>query len=94
MGDTAFVILFALLFVFSVYIGFTIGEHWGERAVDARAYWLYNLVAILICVVLTAVLTLLPCSMPRRSACSWARLWALRWAWRVGGALASARPVL
>ncbi len=60
MGDTAFVILFALLFVFSVYIGFTIGERWGERAVDARAYWLYNLAAILVCVVLTAVLTLLP----------------------------------
>ncbi len=60
MGDVAFVICFTLLFVFSVYLGFIVGNHWGERALSAGAYWLYNAVAIIVCVVLAAVLTLFP----------------------------------
>ena len=60
MGDFAFLICFILLFVFSVYLGFTVGNYWGERALSAGAYWLYNAIAVVACVVLTAVLTLFP----------------------------------
>lgn len=60
MGDAAFLICFILLFVFSVYLGFTIGNHWGERALSTAAYWLYNAVAVVACIVLTALLTLFP----------------------------------
>lgn len=60
MGDFAFLICFILLFVFSVYLGFIIGNYWGERALSAGAYWLYNAIAVVACVVLTVVLTLFP----------------------------------
>lgn len=60
MGDFAFLVCFILLFVFSVYLGFTIGNYWGERALSAGAYWLYNAIAVVVCVLLTAVLTLFP----------------------------------
>lgn len=60
MTDLAFIILFSILLVFSVYIGFTLGSHWGRLALTTRDYWLRNLLAVVICIVATAVLTLIP----------------------------------
>ena len=58
MTDPAFIICFALLFVFSIYIGFAIGNRAGEHALTNRAYWLYNAAAIAICVLVTAFVPL------------------------------------
>lgn len=60
MTDPAFLVSFAVVFLFSTYLGFTVGSRLGERAVTAREYWLYNLAAVVACVLLTAVLTLVP----------------------------------
>lgn len=66
MTDPAFIIVFLIVFLFSIYLGFTVGVHAGERAVTARAYWTYNLVAVVVCVLATVVLTLVPllCAAP------------------------------
>lgn len=58
MTDPAFIICFALLFVFSIYIGFAIGNRAGEHALTNRAYWLYNAAAVAICVFVTAFVPL------------------------------------
>lgn len=60
MTDPAFIILFVILLIFSIYLGFTIGSHWGASALTTRGYWLRNLLAVVICIVATAVLTLVP----------------------------------
>ena len=60
MGGIAFIILFALLFVFSVYIGFLIGQAICERrAVTVRDYWLLNGAGVGIIVVLSMFASLL-----------------------------------
>lgn len=66
MTDPAFIIVFVLVFLFSIYLGFAVGSHAGERAVTGREYWLYNLIATVACILATAVLTLVPllCSAP------------------------------
>lgn len=66
MTDPAFIIAFLVIFLFSIYLGFAVGTHAGERAVTARAYWLYNLAAVVACVLATVVLTLVPllCAAP------------------------------
>lgn len=51
MDSPAFIICFVLLLLFSVYIGFLLGNWAGKRAVTARGYWLYNLAAIAGCVI-------------------------------------------
>lgn len=60
MTDPAFIISFAVLFVFSVYLGFSVGNALGARAVTEREYWRWNIIAIVACVLATAVLTTLP----------------------------------
>ena len=66
MTDPAFIIAFVLVFLFSIYLGFTVGTYAGERAATSREYWVYNLIAFVACIVATAVLTLIPllCSAP------------------------------
>ena len=66
MTDPAFIIAFVLVFIFSIYLGFTVGTYAGERAATSREYWVYNLIAFVACIVATAVLTLIPllCSAP------------------------------
>lgn len=66
MSDPAFMIVFVLVFIFSIYLGFSVGSHAGERAVTGREYWAYNLLAVVVCIIATAVLTLVPllCAAP------------------------------
>lgn len=66
MTDPAFIILFVILFIFSIYLGFTVGTYAGERAVTAREYWVYNLIAVVVSIIATAFLTLVPllCAAP------------------------------
>ncbi len=56
MTDPAFIICFLILFLFSIYLGFAIGDHFGQRADTNRAYWLYNLAAVVICILATALI--------------------------------------
>lgn len=58
--DFAFIILYILLFLFSVYIGFLLGTAAGERAVTTVDYWKMNVAAIIIAVLLSFVLSGLP----------------------------------
>lgn len=60
MGTVAFAILFILLFVFSIYIGFLLGSAAGERAVSSREYWVFNIAGVVVAMILTALLTLIP----------------------------------
>jgi hypothetical protein len=60
MDNPAFVICALLLFAFSVYIGFLIGNHVGVRAVTKSDYWKLNIAAILICIVLSFFLSAVP----------------------------------
>lgn len=56
MTNPAFIICFLILFLFSIYLGFAVGDWAGRRALSGRAYWLYNLAAVLICVLATALI--------------------------------------
>ena len=61
MTNPAFIILFAILFLFSVYIGFLIGQTVCEqRVVTARGYWAWNIGGIVLAVVLSVFLATLP----------------------------------
>lgn len=53
----SFAVIYLLLFGFSIYIGFLLGDGWGKRIVTERAYWLINL-GMFVGVVL--LVTLLP----------------------------------
>ena len=58
MTDPAFIICFALLLIFSIYIGFLAGNRAGEHALTDRAYWLYNVAEVALCVFITALVPL------------------------------------
>ncbi len=60
MTDPAFLICALLLFAFSVYIGFLIGNNVGMRAVTRADYWKMNGVAIIIAVLLSFILAAVP----------------------------------
>ena len=60
MTNPAFIICFALIFVFSMYIGFTLGTWVGERTETARSYWLWNLAGVAVAVAVTPFLAALP----------------------------------
>ena len=56
-----FAILFAILLVFAVYIGFLAGQGICNRfVVTTRGYWLANLAGVLVSVVATALVFMLP----------------------------------
>lgn len=42
MDNPAFIVLFVILFLFCIYIGFLLGIWAGERAVTKADYWKYN----------------------------------------------------
>lgn len=56
----AFIILFALLFIFSVYIGFLIGETLSVHAITKSMYWKMNGAAVAIAVLLSFIFASLP----------------------------------
>lgn len=58
--DFAFALVFILLFLFSVYIGFLLGTAAGEHAVTTADYWKMNAAAIIIAVLASFVLAGLP----------------------------------
>ena len=58
MTDLAFIICFLLLLAFGVYIGFLVGNWGGERAVTAREYWAYNILAVAGCALLVGLVAL------------------------------------
>ena len=61
MGNPAFIILFAILFLFSVYIGFLTGQGiCDRRVVTTRDYWVWNIGGIVLAVVLSVFLSALP----------------------------------
>ena len=61
MGSPAFIILFAILFLFSIYIGFLTGQGiCDSRVVTARDYWVWNIGGIVLAAVLSAFLSALP----------------------------------
>lgn len=60
MSDPAFLICALLLFAFSVYIGFLIGNNVGLRAVTRADYWRMNGAAIIIAVLLSFILAAVP----------------------------------
>ncbi len=60
MTDPAFLICALLLFAFSVYIGFLIGNNVGMRAVTRADYWKMNGAAIIIAVLLSFILAAVP----------------------------------
>lgn len=61
MDNPAFLILFAILFLFSIYIGFLCGQGVCERqVVTARDYWVWNIGGIAVAVVLSVLLAGLP----------------------------------
>ena len=61
MGGMAFTILFIILFLFSIYIGFLTGQGICEhQVVTARDYWVWNAAGIIVAVLLSAVLSTLP----------------------------------
>ena len=58
--DIAFIVCSLLLFAFSVYIGFLIGNTVGVRAVTRADYWKMNGAAIVIAVLLSFILAAVP----------------------------------
>ena len=60
MTDPAFIISFVVLFVFCVYVGFSVGNTVGERTVTTREYWGLNVAVIAVCMLVTAMLGALP----------------------------------
>lgn len=60
MDNPAFLICALLLFAFSVYIGFLIGNNVGMRAVTRSDYWKMNGIAIVVAVLLSFVLAAVP----------------------------------
>ena len=56
MTDPAFIICFLLVLLFSIYLGFIVGDWAGRRALSGRTFWLYNLAAVAICVFATALI--------------------------------------
>ncbi len=59
--EWTFVILFALLFIFSVYIGFLAGQAICVRhVVTRRDYWVANIAGLVIAVLVSALLAALP----------------------------------
>lgn len=60
MTDPAFIISALVLFVFCLYMGFTVGSYVGKRAVTSREYWKYNIIGVLGAVLLTALVAALP----------------------------------
>lgn len=60
MTDPAFIISFLVLLIFSIYMGFSVGNRVGERALTSRDYWKYNIIAIVCCIVATALLSWVP----------------------------------
>ena len=58
--DIAFIVCSLLLFAFSVYIGFLIGNTVGARAVTRADYWKMNGAAIVIAVLLSFILAAVP----------------------------------
>ena len=60
MTDPAFIISFAVLFIFCIYLGFSIGSWAGKRAVTTREFWTYNIIAVVACVVATVLVSWLP----------------------------------
>lgn len=60
MGSPAFIIVSLVLFLFSVYIGFTVGQAAGAKVPSTRAYWMANGAAIVAAVLLTLILSQLP----------------------------------
>ena len=56
----AFGILFLVLLVFSIYIGFALGSSFGAKLEDSGAYWKANLAGVGVAVLVTAVVSLLP----------------------------------
>ena len=61
MDSPAFIILFAILFLFSVYIGFLTGQGICDRqVVTTRDYWVWNIGGIVLAVVLSVFLSALP----------------------------------
>lgn len=54
MENLAFIICFVLLFMFSIYIGFLIGEEGGARLLTNRGYGLANLGILVVCALATA----------------------------------------
>lgn len=57
MNNPAFMICFVLIFLFSIYLGFVVGNSLGERALSTRAYWLWHVAMVILCVVLTVLLS-------------------------------------
>ena len=55
----AFIICALILFVFSVYIGFSCGNAVGQR-LERRGYWTANIAAILVAAVLFVIIASLP----------------------------------
>lgn len=51
MTSPAFIICFLLLFVFGIYLGFTLGQAAGKKAVTAADYWKQNGIAVAVTVV-------------------------------------------
>ena len=60
MDNPAFLICSVLLFAFSVYIGFLVGNAAGVRAVTRQDYWKMNAAAIIIAVLLSFILAQVP----------------------------------
>lgn len=60
----SFIILAAILFLFSVYIGFQLGVWAGDHAVTRRDYWMMNAAAVGIAIVVTVFIGALPLLYP------------------------------
>ena len=56
----AFIILFIILFIFSVYIGFLIGESLSVHAITKSMYWRLNGMAVLVAVLLAFIFASMP----------------------------------
>lgn len=56
----AFIVVSIVLFGFSTYLGFYVGNTLGERAVTARDYWKMNGIAIVVAVLVSAIIAPLP----------------------------------
>lgn len=56
----AFIILFAMLFIFCCYIGFLIGESLSVHALTKSIYWKMNGMAVLVAVLLSFLFASLP----------------------------------
>ena len=56
----AFGIAFLALFVFSVYLGFTLGNSFGAKLEDSSAYWKANFAGVAVAILATAFISFLP----------------------------------